>query len=293
MPFRKKPFPPEQHLLALRLSIVLVGVFAFFFSYFFVQTEKIILFFQITGAIFSGGAGAVLIGGLYTRWGSTWGAWAALITGSVMATGGIVLQQLWATAIAPPLMEIYPEWEYLQENISRFPLNGQEVFFCSILGGISMYILFSLLERRLRKLPAFPLERLLHRGKYAVAEADEEAEIRHRHPRWMRLFGVTDEFSRGDLFIFWLTMLWTFGWFAVVVVISVLNAFLTDADWIAFWKFKLILSFILGILTTIWFLWGGIRDCRRLFRNLGAIRPDERDDGWVDSTDKERGGTNQ
>ena len=64
MPFRKKPFTEKQHILLLRLSIVFVGIFAFFFSWLFKQTEYILLFFQITGAIFTGGAGAVLIGGL-------------------------------------------------------------------------------------------------------------------------------------------------------------------------------------------------------------------------------------
>ena len=63
MPFRNKPFTPEQHLRALRLSILGVCIFIFFFSLIFQQSEYIFLFFAITGAIFTGGSGAVIIGG--------------------------------------------------------------------------------------------------------------------------------------------------------------------------------------------------------------------------------------
>ena len=49
LPFRKKPFTEKQHLWLLRGSIIFVGVFAFFFSWLFKQTEYIVLYFQITG----------------------------------------------------------------------------------------------------------------------------------------------------------------------------------------------------------------------------------------------------
>ena len=93
MPFRKTPLSPAKHLLALRLSILGVACFIFLFSLLFVQTDYILMFFAITGAIFTGGSGAVIIGGLYWRRGTTTGAWAALVTGSGLAVSGIVLQQ--------------------------------------------------------------------------------------------------------------------------------------------------------------------------------------------------------
>ena len=87
MPFRRKPFAPEQHLRVLRLSILGVCIFIFLFSMIFQQSEYIFLFFAITGAIFTGGSGAVIIGGLYWKRGTTAAAWSALITGSVIAVG--------------------------------------------------------------------------------------------------------------------------------------------------------------------------------------------------------------
>ena len=65
-----------QHLRVLRCSILGVGVFIFFFSLVFQQSEYIFLFFAITGAIFAGGRGAVIIGGLYWKRGTTAAAWA-------------------------------------------------------------------------------------------------------------------------------------------------------------------------------------------------------------------------
>ena len=285
MPFRKKPFSPKQHLLLLRLSIVMVGLFAFFFSWLFVQTEMILLFFQITGAIFSGGAGAVLIGGLYTRWGTTWGAWGAMIVGSGLATLGIVLQQIWAGTVAPYLSQVFPNWEYLQQNMDSFPLNGQLVFFCSCLAGIAVYVLLSLLERKVRKVGNFNLEKMLHRGQYAV---EDNIAAQNREPAsLLKLLGVTREFTRGDMFIFFMTMLWTFGWFALFLIVTVIacTVGLSDTHWMQFWKFKLVLSFVLGIITTVWFLIGGIVDISAMFRRLKAIRVDESDDGWVEKTD--------
>jgi SSS family solute:Na+ symporter len=93
MPFRKEPFTPEAHLRALRWSIAGVAIFAYLFSLFFRQTQYILMFFAITGSIFTAGAGSAIIGGLYWKRGTTAGAWAALLTGAILSVGGIVLQQ--------------------------------------------------------------------------------------------------------------------------------------------------------------------------------------------------------
>jgi SSS family solute:Na+ symporter len=93
MPFRQKPFTPAEHIRVLRWSITGVAVFDFLFSLLFRQTQYILMFFAITGAIFTGGAGAVIVGGLYWKRGTTAGAWCAMILGSVLAVSSIVLQQ--------------------------------------------------------------------------------------------------------------------------------------------------------------------------------------------------------
>lgn len=94
VPWRGKRLEAREHIRWLRLSILGVAVFSFLFSLLSKQSEYILLFFAITGAIYTGGSGAVIIGGLYWKRGTTAGAWSALITGATMAVAGIVLQQV-------------------------------------------------------------------------------------------------------------------------------------------------------------------------------------------------------
>ena len=94
MPFRKKELTTKQHIKLLRLSIVFVAIFIFLFSTFFPQTQEIFFFFAITGAIFVGGCGAVLIGGLYWKKGTTEAAWSSMIVGSVLATFGVFIEKI-------------------------------------------------------------------------------------------------------------------------------------------------------------------------------------------------------
>ena len=95
MPLRKKPFTPKQHLLALRLSLTGIGLFAFLFSKYFKMGEYLPMWTQITSAIFIGGAGCAVVGGLYWKKATTQGAWVALIIGSTLSFGTIVIKKFW------------------------------------------------------------------------------------------------------------------------------------------------------------------------------------------------------
>ena len=90
LPIRGRPFTAKQQLRLLRLIIAGVAAFAFFFSLFFAQVDYILMFFAITGAIWLGGAGPCIVGGLYWRRGTAQGAFAALTAGSTLAVGGII-----------------------------------------------------------------------------------------------------------------------------------------------------------------------------------------------------------
>ncbi|OHB41929.1 MAG: hypothetical protein A2Y13_10795 [Planctomycetes bacterium GWC2_45_44] len=111
IPLRKKPFSNKQHIWALRLSILFVAVFICVFSCVFRQTTHILYFMAITGAIWMGGIGAVILGGLYTSWGKTAAAYASLLCGVVMAGGGLVCEQFWmswyGTNFTLPIQYIY------------------------------------------------------------------------------------------------------------------------------------------------------------------------------------------
>lgn len=110
LPFRKKPLSARAHLWLLRLSILGVAIFAFFFSMLYTPTQYIAMFLAITGAIFVGGAGSAIIGGLYWKRGTTAAAWTAMIAGITLSSFGIIVKQLPAAAYwSGSVIEIYDQ----------------------------------------------------------------------------------------------------------------------------------------------------------------------------------------
>ena len=210
IPFRKRPLSQAQHLRALRIAIFGVACFIFGFSMLFRQSEYIFLFFAITGAIFAGGSGAVIIGGLYWRRGTTAAAWTALITGSSIAVGGILIHLLPA-AIFEPGREQLPAvargaWAVLRW---LYDINGQQYWAVAMFASSLLYVAVSLLGRRV-----FDLDRLLHRGAHAIFDESRDAGVPSRG--W-RLLGMGREFSRGDRIIVVASYCWTGMWTLVFI----------------------------------------------------------------------------
>jgi Na+/proline symporter len=101
MPFLKNGFTPKQHLRALRLCSTAVCVFFFVVSLFFVQLDYINMFTTIMTGMWLGGAGPIMIFGLYSRFGTTTGAFCSLIFGSGLSIGGLIVQRSWASNLYP------------------------------------------------------------------------------------------------------------------------------------------------------------------------------------------------
>jgi SSS family solute:Na+ symporter len=281
MPLRKKPLSAKTHLLLLRLSIVGIALFAFIFSLLFPLKDYIYMFFQVTGAVYLAGAGAVLIGGLYWKRGTSAAAWTAMLLGSSLALGGIALQQLWPGTLAPMLIEQFPGNDWLVSNAAKFPLNGTYLGFIAMLASAASYVLVSLLGPR----TDFDMDWLLHRGKYAVAQDVVAKKQSPVHARTVgEILGLNREFSRADTAFFWAAFWWSIGWWLLFAVVTAVNIFwkMPDSAWCGIWAFKIWLSVVLGIGMTIWLLWGGFRDALRMFRDLRSVRPDEHDDGTVE-----------
>jgi SSS family solute:Na+ symporter len=118
-PLRKKPMSPKGHMLALRLSVAFQAVFIFVFSLLFSIQEYLYMFFQITGAIFLGGAGITIIGGLYWKRGNATGAWAAMTLGCVLSLSTIAFQQIW-----PHIPEKVGHWYHLEPG-QKLQLQGK------------------------------------------------------------------------------------------------------------------------------------------------------------------------
>ena len=278
LPLRKKPLPPKLHINLLRWAIIGVAVFGFFFSLLFRQTEYILMFFALTGAIFLGGAGSVIVGGLYWKKGTTAGAWAAMISGSGLAVGGIILQQCWK-AIHPWLLQLFPNIPFIASNAAKFPVNGQVMYFWAMVASLALYFIVSLLTCK----EDFNLERMLHRGKYAVADDNVKIEFEKRWS-WSSIIGIDEHFTKTDKAISTSIFSWTMFWWIVFIVVSIWN--LVNpwplSWWATYWHYyAIIIPLVIGVVTTVWFLWGGIADLHELYIDLKTYKSDASDNGIV------------
>lgn len=255
LPLRRKPFSPRQHLWALRGAILGVAVFAFLFGLLFEQRQKVAMFLTISGAIFFGGGGAAVIGGLYWRRGTTAGAWAGMMTGMIAGVFGVAAPQLW----------------------DDFPLTGQEMTFVGMSSAFGAYVLASLLDPR----GPFDLDRLLHRGPHAVAG---ETSVRWSEARgWRERLGIDREFSGWDRVVAYVTLAWPVGWTLIFIAVVVWHLFadLPDTWWVGFWHAWTWIFVGGAIAVTGWFTIGGFRDLRSMYRHLAA-RANPKEDGRVE-----------
>lgn len=304
VPLRKKSFTPEQQLLALRLAISGVGIFAFIFSLFFAQIDFIWMFFSITGAIWIG-AGIVIVLGLYWSRGTSAGAFSALISGAVIATSAIIAQQIWATDIYPALERAgllpivgkilhvlsapfnpYIVWEI---NPHKFPINSVEITFFTTLITIILYVAVSLATCK----KPFNMDKMLHRGIYSVEETTYVPEkVTLKNFFFHKVLGFDNQYTIGDKVLAWSVFLYSFGYTFLLSVIAVIIW-----NWITpwpshYWGYyffinQLLITGIIALISTFWFGICGTKDLFRLFRDLETKKTDSSDNGRVEHTEGE------
>ena len=316
LPFLRRPPSPRAHLWILKgFSVLVCGIF-FTGALFLSQLDFINLFLTITTSIWEVGGGVVVVLGLYWSRGTTAGAYASIFAGGGTALAGIVLQRSWARTIVPYLeshgwtesvfhflarvskpLNPWVDWscglhggqrtleEALQFFHEKFPVNSIEISFLAMILALVFYVVVSLLTCR----EPYDLDRLLHRGKWAVGD-DAAAVAAKPRPFWRRLLesfvNITPEYTLGDKIIAWSVFVYS-------IVYKFFLAFLAVAIWNAFspWKPEwwgtyflvttLFIPALNGCVTTVWFMWGGIKDIRALLRDLAARERNELDNGMV------------
>ena len=294
----------------IRWVSVGIGVFFFFGSFFMAQLDYINLFVTLMCTMWQGGCGPVMMFGLYSRFGNVWGAWTSLLTGMGMGIGGIFLQRRWADIIYPWLAENnlvnsvgsflaavskplnpYVVWEM---NPIKCPVNSYEFYFITMLVTLFLYCAVSMLTNIGKE--KFNLDRMLHRGIYAI-----EGEVKPKAD-WSfkgiinRLVGITPEYTTGDKWIAWGLFAYSIGYkfFIIFVGVVIINIFcpFTMTAWSNYFLITyMIIPGIVAVFTTVWFTFGGVRDMFRLFRDLKArseldILDDGRVEGNVSLADK-------
>ena len=298
LPLRKKDFTPEQHVLVIRLTSIGVGVFFFFGSFFMAQLDYINLFVTIVCTMWQGGCGPVMIFGLYSRFGTTAGAWTSLLSGMFLAFFAIFIQRQWANLIYPFLQRNelvesvgsflesvskpfnpYIEWKM---NPVKCPINAYEFYFLTMVITLILYVVVSKLTCK----EPFNLDRMLHRGKYNLDGENKEREPWNLKTIFRKLLSITPEYTKGDRFIAWFFFIYSFvyGFILAFIVILIWNAISPwPTEWWGHYFFirQLLIPGIFAFISTFWFGIGGVVDLFRLFRDLERRVVNHLDDGRV------------
>ena len=279
MPFRDKPFDKDTHLKVLRYSIFGVAVFIFLFSLLFSQSQKIALYFAVTAAIFSGGCGAVIIGGLYWDRGTTAAAWTAMIVGAVIGVGGTLVKQVSGAWLADlsSFATIKTIVLFLQD------INGQEYWGIGMAASSLSYVSVSLLGPGTR----INMDKLLNRGKYSI---QGEVKVVNQEPDFgWKIFGMGKEFTKTDKLIYIVNYVWTGMWTLVFIFGTVYNLSnpVSNSSWMTYWKYYIYINIAVCSVIIVWFTLGGISDLRHMIKSLKTENRDHGDDGWVDRVGEE------
>ncbi|MBR4612824.1 MAG: sodium:panthothenate symporter [Kiritimatiellae bacterium] len=188
-------------------------------------------------------------------------------------------------------------------------INSTEIYGLSMVLSIAAYCLGSWVARRFFGVKRYNLDKMLHRGKWAtggtgetgrtgesqaspVAPVPQVTPVPTEKPPALakrllsRLVGINDEYTRGDRIIAWASFFYMFVWRIGIATIGVMfwnMARPFPAEWWGgyYYVMTLCIPMVLGMVCTVWFIWGGIRDLIRLFRDLGARVRDASDNGFV------------
>ena len=160
-------------------------------------------------------------------------------------------------------------------------INGQWLWFISMCTATVLYVVISLLTCK----EDFNMDRMLHRGKYAVdLKPGQPGATATRKFTWGGLLGFDHEFTLGDKILSCSVFIWSMLWFFVFIIVSIWCVFRPWQleTWGHYWYYyTILLPLVIGVITTVWFTWGGVRDLRRLFVSLRTVKRSEFDDGMV------------
>ncbi len=302
LPLRKRPFTPRGHLWMIRIVAISIGAFFLAGSYYMKQLDYIHMFTALVCSMWTSGAGPVMVFGLYSSFGTTAGAWAALGTSTAMSIVYILIQRNWADVVYPAIAKAgmvesvdralqtlsspFGKWIVWKMDAVKCPINTVEFTFFLMLLTLTLYIVVSKLTCKER----FNLDRMLHRGRYALGDERNIAVKWNWRTVIPNIVGITPEYTRGDRFIAWSVFLYSFGYSFVVCFLGVTiwNAF---SPWpISWWShYFVIVNFIVpgivSFVTTFWFGIGGTIGLFQLFRDLQKRREvNVLDDGRVEGS---------
>ena len=297
MPFIKKPLTPVQHLWVIRAVAVSVGIIFYIGSTMMSQLDYINLFVSTMTAMWVG-AGSMIMLGLYTRFGTTKGAWSSLLTSCGMALVYIGMKQNWTslyaflekmnwldgfTAIVQGISKPFEPIIVWRVNPYKCFMNAYEFNLIAVLTSLTVYIVVSKLTCK----EPFNLDRMLHRGKYNLDNLNQTKSVWNLKTVFGKLIGVTPEYSFWDRVV-------AYSIFGYSIVYQFIGSFIVIVIWnlfqrwpVSWWSSyfvitSLIVPGIVTVIVTFWFGIGSVRDIIQLFRDLKTRKINYLDNGQVE-----------
>ncbi|MBO5822117.1 MAG: sodium:panthothenate symporter, partial [Lentisphaeria bacterium] len=297
MPFIKKPLTPTQHLWVVRSVAILVGVCFYVGSTMMSQLDYINLFMSTMTTMWVG-AGSMVMLGLYTRFGTTKGAWSSLLTGCGMALTYIAMKQNWTelygflrdmgwlegfTAVIQGISKPFEPIVVWRVNPYKCFINAYEFNLLATLTSMIVYIVVSKLTCK----EPFNLDRMLHRGKYNLDNLNQTKTVWNIRTVCNKLIGITPEYTFWDrviarsLFVY--SIIYRFlGAFVIIVIWNLFQRW--PVSWWSgyFLVTSLLVPGAVTVIVTFWFGIGSVCDMIQLFRDLKTRKINYLDNGMVE-----------
>ncbi len=298
LPFIKKPLTPKQHIWMLRGVSIGVGLLFFIGSTYMSQLDYIAMFVSIMTSLWMGGASPVMIFGLYSRFGTTAGAFTSLLSGLFLGIGGIFVQRNWADVVYPWLVKMHwsdsvgnalelisrPFHPYVvwTMNPVKCPINSYEIHLIIMLITFVLYVTVSKLTCR----TPFNLDRMLHRGIYNLDGENKTREPWNLKTVFRKLIGITPEYSKGDRVLAWSFFLYSFFYRFIIAFVLVLLLRPIFGFGNRFWSgyflvTQVTIPCVIAAICTVWLGTGAVVHLRYLFRDLKKREANDLDNGMV------------
>ena len=299
MPFIKKPLTPTQHMWVIRAVAIGVGIAFYFGSTMMSQLDYINLFISSMTTMWTG-AGSMVMLGLYTRFGTTAGAWSSLLTSCGLALVYIGMKQYWTsfyaflnnmdwlngfTTVIEGISKPFEPIIVWRVNPYKCFMNAYEFNLIATLTSLVIYIVVSKLTCK----EPFNLDRMLHRGKYNLDKFNQAKSAWSWKTVFGKLIGITPEYSFWDQVvaysIFGYSIIYRFfGTFLMIIIWNLFQRW--PQEW---WSgYFLITSMLvpgaITVIVTFWFGIGSVRDMIQLFRDLKTRKINFLDNGQVEGS---------
>ena len=297
MPFIKKPLTPTQHMWVIRGVAIGVGVFFYIGSTMMSQLDYINLFMSTMTTMWAG-AGSMVMLGLYTRFGTTAGAWSSLLTGCGMALAYIGMKQYWTSFYGflrdmdwlNAFTSIVEGISYPFEPIVVWRVNPYKCFMnayeFNLLVTVISLLIYIIVSKLTCKEP-FNLDRMLHRGKYNLDKINQAKSVWNLKTVFGKLIGITPEYSFWDRVvaysIFGYSIVYRFlGTFVMIVIWNLFQRW-PQSWWSGYFLVtSLLVPGFVTVIVTFWFGIGSVIDMIQLFRDLKTRKINYLDNGQVE-----------